>query len=229
MKRNRQTGPSEVPLKLAISSKRNERARIGRRQSTRALAIRALRQNAALANKAELKYADFLVGRNNVDSDGALGSLNVISQGDADTSRDGDQIVMKSVCIMANFIHNGADTMGIGLRFIVYMDKLNTSTQVDDVINTVSADSAPISTYVWDNRFNYEILVDDLVTPDGVYCQIVNRKYEINLNSRKTQFEAGTTTITKGALKYIIISDVDSTEMNFPTIYFRSRLTFIDM
>jgi hypothetical protein len=198
-------------------------------KDAKSIAMHALRIASALQKQVETKYIDVLVGRSSIDFDGVLGTLNTISQGDSDTSRNGDKISLINLKIKGNVGYGGATTMGIGVRLIIFIDWLNTITSVSDLLSAVSSDSAPLSNLVYDTRYSYKILSDRIYLCDGVNKQFLNFFININLKDWDTHFDSGTTTITKGALKYIIISDVDSTDSNFPTIYFRTRLRFKDV
>lgn len=159
----------------------------------------------------ELKYKD---KEHNavVDYNGTIFNVSeTISQGDADTARNGDQIYTKGFRV---FGHAGStDATQSVVRAIVILDKHGTITSVAEVLKTVGSLAAVDSHYVFDaqgRRTEFIVLADKRITVGGNTTSRSNALFDMNYKFKyapKSDYEAGTTTNLKNSLLYVLISD----------------------
>jgi hypothetical protein len=174
----------------------------------------------------EDKIADVLYTNSAVDYDGDNQTLNGISQGDSDTTRDGDSIMCKSLHIHGQVASDGAD---IGcIRVIVVHDFQNTLTLIDDVIETTGSGTAFLSHINWDQRKSFKVLSDRRYQVMESWKDF--NQFDLNMKlGIRTQFAAGQSTIVTGAIKVFCISSSDPTDMNLPNLWFRARIIYSDI
>jgi hypothetical protein len=191
----------------------------------------ALAKASQLERFMEDKYYDFAASITALDRDGDLSVWNPIPQGDTDITRDGDYLFMKHVEIRASVWHDpqtGNQGASAGTRFILFYDKQNTIASVDDLLDTSGADETNmLSPIIWDNRKQVQILLDVMINADGVWKERVLCNWFVKLN-KQTQFSAGSTNITTGALKGLLISDRASTDTYLPQFHYYYRIVFKD-
>lgn len=161
-----------------------------------------------------------------VDFAGAITTLNQISQGDADGTRDGDSLKMINLSIRGYTRINGISGDVLS-RIIIFLDPQNVITSPNEVLATVGSTLAPLSPKSYDNRFRTKILYDKVFKLDPNYSPQQYFKFALAIN-KHTQFNAGTTTITSNALKVLLISDVDSAASPKAKTSFTYRLTYVD-
>jgi hypothetical protein len=226
--------PSWVDIEeKAVARRRGRRARNPRRRpmSSKQMASLALSKAMQLERYMEDKYYDFAGSITSLDRDGDLSVWNPIPQGDTDITRDGDYLFMKHVDIRASIWHDpqtGNQGASAGVRFILFYDKQNTITAVDDLLDTSGADvTNMLSPIIWDIRKQVEILLDVMIDADGVWKERVLKQWRIQLN-KQTQYSGGSTTITTGALKGLLISDRASTDSYLPQFHYYYRIVFKD-
>jgi hypothetical protein len=226
--------PSWVDIEeKAVARRRGRRARNRRIRpmSTKQKAELALSKAMQMERYMESKYYDYAGIITNLDRDGDLSVWNPIPQGDTDITRDGDYLYMKNVEIRASIWHDpqtGNQGASAGVRFILFYDKQNTISAVSDLVDTSGNDTTNmLSPITWDVRKQVQILLDVMVDADGVWKERVLKHWHIQLN-KQTQFSAGSTTITTGALKGLFISDRASTDSYLPQIHYYYRIIFKD-
>jgi len=172
----------------------------------------------------EVKYHDTSFN-GDVDYDGDLVTLNSISQGDTDTTRDGDALNLKSLSIHYELDATSASN---GVRIIIFKDHQNSISAVSDVMASTGLTTSYLEHAVWDNRRRYKVIFDRIWRLDAVYSQVEVGKINVNLKGLRTQYLSGTTTITTGALKMILLSNVNPAGV-CPTGKLAIRLTFKDL
>ncbi len=153
---------------------------------------------------------------------GVIATLNLIPQGDTDTTRDGDSIKMMSLTLRGACFN----TVSSNIRIIIFHDKQDQVLIPADLLEaayfaSVNATNAPKN---YDYRFRSKILFD------RNFALSANGKNQYNFHKQiklliRTQFDAGTTNITTGALKVCYIGDQPVT---FPAMNIVYRLTFVD-
>jgi hypothetical protein len=180
----------------------------------------------------ETKYVDLADVITDIDRDGVIDIWNGIPQGDTDSQRNGDKLVMKELDLRMAVWHDpqtGNQGASSGIRFLLFYDKQNTIGTVADLLDVTANDTTNmLSPITWDLRKQVKIIRDVLIEADGVYKEKTLKRYRVKLN-HQTQFSAGTTTITTGALKAIFISDRASTDNYLPQVHLYYRLTYTDL
>jgi hypothetical protein len=224
--------PQWTDITVADRKKRRRRGpRNKARGSAKQMARQALREVSKLQAYTETKYYDFAGTITGLDRDGDLSIWNPIPQGDTDITRDGDALYMMNVHIRASLWHDpqtGNQGAAAGFRFILFLDKSNTITSVSDLLDLTGDDETNmLSPITWDIRKQIKVLHDSMITVDGVWKERLLKEWVIQIRS-KTQFSAGTTTITTNALKGCWISDRASTDSYLPKVLYYYRITFKD-
>lgn len=174
----------------------------------------------------EIKYQDVNIGTGTaVDYNGTFLTYNAIGQGDTGLTRDGDQL--KNVRLDLNFIFSLATTNVASLmRLVVIWDKENTISATNGLLSIVGGLSSPISQYSQEYRKNYQVLYDKAYTLDATNKSNVIVKKSINLRDKLTVYNAGSSTIRKGALKVLLISSIAAASADRPLYVNASRYYF---
>lgn len=152
-----------------------------------------------------------------------IGSLSDVPQASTDTSRNGDQITVRSIEL--DWIWSAADSFNIVRTIVFQWFPSGTPTASDLLILSVSLPY--ISPYNHDQRFKYKILMDvmnSVSTTSGQYA-IVKRKYILGGFKRKIQYDAGG---TNGTNKIYILTVSDSGVVINPTVNYIAKLNFSD-
>jgi hypothetical protein len=226
--------PSWIEIEeKAVGRRRGRRSRNRRRRpmSAKQMAATALSKAMQLERYMEDKYFDAAASVTSLDRDGVIDTWNAIPQGDTDITRDGDYLYMKNIEIRASVWHDnqtGQQGASAGVRFIVFYDKQNTISTVSDLLDVSANDETNmLSPIIWDVRKQVEVIMDVMVNADGVWKERVLKHWQIKLD-KQTQFTAGSTTITTGALKVVMISDRSSVSSYLPQMYYYYRIIFKD-
>jgi len=191
------------------------------------MAKKALKKVNNLSKRSETKHYDLdFLGPFQLDYLGTVISLNVgIVQGIADTERIGDSIF----CLgnRTKFILDINTIDRSMCRFILMWDKEDSITIADNFLATTGDANVINSPYLVDERHKYIVLMDKIVSLNQGSTRIrqVNMSRKLN---KKTQFEGGTTNVTKGRLKLWLFSDQDSLTVGRPKIEGWSRLWYKD-
>lgn len=193
---------------------------------------KALKKVNLLMKAIETKHFDFGIPLiNDTNWDGNIRTINEVSQGSSDTNRDGDKIYMKSLSWRFDYsISDLANVFSNRIRTIIIHDKLNTITTVPNFLLQTGTTRAPEALFNYDRRLQYQVLYDrTIVFNINSSSKNVSVKKTIKLN-KVVQFNAGTTTIQKGALKLIFISNVDTggISQDKPNIEGAIRILFLD-
>lgn len=176
-------------------------------------------------NAIEFKYVDTTVSDTAVSWNGVYGVLNNPSQDITDQARIGDSLFNKYLEIRYRVFNNGSD--GAGLRLIILKDHSDVITAVNQVLGATGTNLALTSNYIWDNRKNFKVLVDEIIQCDGTRQSNTMGYIKRKLNFR-TQFSAASTTIETNSLKMIHINNTNPTASTFMEFYASVRLVFSD-
>ncbi len=176
------------------------------------IAKKALKKVNRISRGVEHKHLTTAITQGNVDDDGSLiaTALNIPVQGLLDSNRIGDTILCKSVHLRINYRAGDALTEPTQFRFILFWDKMNTVSAVGDILANIGDSNAANSHYDVDTRREWIKLMDKtviLTSPAGSSMKHLNKVFKLN---KITQFIAAGTTISKGALRILYISNVDS-------------------
>lgn len=160
----------------------------------------------------------------NIDNAGsAYLTLNSIAQGDTDLTRDGDSLKMLRIRLLGHVNHNSANTSGNVIRCILFIDKQNTLGTIASFWSPLSTGACVDGSKVYDTRFQSIVLVDKRFTLNPQdENSLIDMSAPINFH---TQYSAGSTTITSGVLRLLLLTDEGT---NFPSYVFEERLYFVD-
>jgi hypothetical protein len=172
---------------------------------------------------------------NNIDTDGYISS-NLFSPADGtwDTERVGDGVALHSIdmksVLRCGFVTVDVNpdgtavdqnySVGCVFRIILFVDKTNSITTIDELIGTASNEQQVITNgYNVDYKKNVVILYDQTFSVNPT-ASINSDHYEYKRYTHKfknglpVQFNAATTTVNTNAIKVAYISNVITTEDN---------------
>lgn len=166
-------------------------------------------------------------GFQTVSDTGTVTSISNVTQADTDTGRDGDQLYIRSLELQWQC--DVIDTYNT-MRIIIFQWYQNDSTStpaVGDILQTLSNSSGVISPYNHDQRFNYRILYDKVVTltQGNTDASYVYKSMITKFPKRKMQFNAADTT---GTNKLYILKISDSSATSHPQVRNITKLNFSD-
>lgn len=149
----------------------------------------------------EYKMHDVVLTTTDCDYSGDIITLNSISQGDTDSTRDGDSCKLQNLTIRYFVKH----TSNAIVRVIIYWDPDNSIAAASELLDSTGSSLAPLSFKDYDNRFKTRIIYDrkHILTAGGGLLQAVDKVIPINLH---TQFDAGSSSVNSGALKMCVVS-----------------------
>lgn len=218
---------------------RQSRARrVGQGSSMAAKAYRLARSVALTRPKPETKVFNtratgFTIG--NTGAAGAAPTYNIClpTPGTGDeNNRIGDAIKLKNILIEGYFTsHASSTTSQYVLMYLVWDIRGNSISSVNDLFAPTDAGTAaaPFSHTDWDNRFQFKILRKKRfrLSPQGQVGDRQSFKIYLPVSRKKmyTNFDAGTTTVTHGALKLCFIAQDAA---NTPTGNYVSRVSYTD-
>lgn len=173
----------------------------------------------------EQKHVDTTTSTTNT-YNGTLVTFNEIAQGDTDNTRDGDSLLNKKINIKGFIVAAASGAINDVVRIIIFKDKQNTITTPGQYLRDVGSIYAPLSQKQRDNQFQTKKIYDNTFSVDsGNPLKIFSIK--IDQLDDHTNFVSGTTTITSGAYKMLIIGTVAPAGANSITTY-TSRFEYID-
>lgn len=182
----------------------------------------------ALVTLGEKKYYPVANAGTAVGSSGLYVDLVAMAQGDSDTTRDGDQLTIRSLeCNWSWSMESGGDFTNIG-RLIIFQwfsTEDPTAAVTNVLLNAVT--SVELSPYNHDLRYEFRILLDitDAMSIVGPGC-FHHRKYITKgFKDRKVQFTAGTTV---GTNKLYALAISDSSVAIHPTFSYSFKLNYAD-
>lgn len=195
--------------------------------STANKALRLARKVANLVN-IEFKYKDTSLSQTAFDWSGSIATLNNPAQGQTDTTRIGDSIKVQSLKIRGTVNNASGANITSNCRLIVFWDEQEQISTAADLLENTASTVTPFSPKHYDKRFRSIVLFDQMVTMSSVSgSNSAFRNFEIELPIGKhTQFSAASTTINTGALKFLYISDLVTS--NLPTITYYARVFYTD-
>jgi len=196
-----------------------------------------------LNNNQELKYVDTAFAATGFNTTGSVNCVNLLAVGDDNTTRDGRQIVNKSLQIQGMVYPQDDTTVNSFVRYLVVWDAQPNSGAIATPAQILTSASSYAFTNL-DNRERFTILkdrrmavgrvqVDTTATQSygiavGPGCQVVNEY--IDLKALKTIY-SGTTaaigSIATGALLLFFIGDTAS-GTSTPIFVGTTRLRFTD-
>jgi len=198
------------------------------KKSTYSIAKKALKKVNKLASQVEIKHYDLdFLGPFTLDDLGTRVNLNVgISQGLTDSDRVGDTVKMLSDRLKITLDLNQTEKALI--RAILMYDKEGSIEVADDFLSNTGDANVINTPYLVDERHKYVILHDKIYSMSQGHL----RERQITLSkklNKKTQFEAGTTNISKGILRLWMFCNIDSTTVPRPQFYGWSRVRYADL
>lgn len=168
---------------------------------------------------AEKKYFTVIQPSVGVDNTGAFAQLGAVTQGDTDTTRDGDQLYIRSLQVKGQV--TAGDTTNL-LRVIIFQWFLPTTPTATDLLLSNVVDSP----WNHDNRYLFKVVVDksySLATASNA-AQTINWRISKGFK-RKCQFNGGTTI---GTNKFWIFTISDSGGVPNPSVSYYTKLNFTD-
>lgn len=153
-----------------------------------------------------------------------------IPQGDDYNMRIGDSI--KCHTLTLRWTAELAAVANYGrIRLIVFWDEANVITSVSQLLESTGTVQGILSGKTFDNRFLTKILYDETMTRErnqgsGVSISPFPKHEKVIKIGKHTQFDAGTTTVVTGALKFLAISD--NAAANQVLISFNANLSYTD-
>lgn len=184
-------------------------------------ALRLARKVADMVN-VEYKYFDLTSTGNAFSDIGTFGIMNSIPQGNAESQRIGDSVKLQNVTLRYDVKRQTNDCFA---RIMVIWDKMNSTSAVNDILqsnNNINVTNNPKN---YDKRFQTQILYDKIINLNTNHPQ-QHEEVVIDI-SQHTQYSAGTTTILTGALKLLYISN-DGTGPSYPVLNYYARMTYTD-
>jgi len=180
----------------------------------------------SLTGKPEFKVIDS-VGSTAVSTTGTLTLLNGLAEGDSATTRDGRQVLFKSLQLYVRGTMNGSAT-NTTCRVIIFLDKQpnETAPTMAALLATTVAGGVDAFRNL-DNRKRFVILHDSRMVLSTDFPERVHEHYKkMSLVSQYDSGNAGTIAdITSNSLYMLQVSDEAT---NTPTQIFNVRLRFID-
>ncbi len=178
------------------------RSRKRRKTNDGTKALKMVRQ---IKRAQEVKHFDGTGTFTDIDYDGQIITINLIPQGDLDTTRIGDKCYMTSFDIRGRIENQGSELTST--RIIVYLDKSGTQlVNPGTILQTVSDAWTVSEMYNADYRRQFIILSDRSYVGDQ-YHPTVN--YHIKGSLKKTvSYNAGTTTILKNAVRCLFVGNL---------------------
>jgi len=202
------------------------------RRKRRTAGQEALKKVNEILKMSELK--DFTTSNNNlinINWNGQLVvELNNPPIGGTDITREGDQIACTYQELKITVLKppgTGVDGQAY-VRVIGFWDRQNTIVDQQEIINTLGTINAVNNVFNIDHRKEWILLYDKTVELNDLSKPMARFVFKTSLKKRLTQFSAGTENINSGALKFLIISDIDEDATNKPAYTFVSQCRYRD-
>lgn len=188
--------------------------------------------NKVINSRAEKKYyitnsgpSPYKVG---ISTAGYVAQMSGIGQGDTDTSRDGDSLLVKSLNL--NYQIEVGDTFNV-IRVIMFQWFPTSVPTAGNILQDVTLGVLnPHQTYNHDLRYNYKVLYDKTHTigATSTNIPIVKISKQVYITSgfkRKLQYQAATTT---GNNQFYLMAISDSSAGPDPQLIYNVKLNFLD-
>lgn len=189
-----------------------------------------LKKTKQLADAVNIEYkkSDTIVTGATPDYNGTIVEVNTPAQGIADNQRIGDSIKVQSITIRGQVTNVNTANILNNVRVMLVWDDQNQISTIADLLETTGSYQVVFSPKHYDKRFRSNILYDQLFTVSThLGSQAFFRDFEISLPiNRHTQFNAATTNINTGSLKFILISG--NVTSNLPIVNWYARMSFTD-
>lgn len=161
-----------------------------------------------LADAVNIEYKEVVAQSNPTpDFNGGILNLCVPSQGLAYNQRVGDSIKMQNLTMRGRIV--AGPTLAESIRLIIFIDKANTITTGAQYFESVGSIYATLSPKLEANKYQTQVLFDRTFDVSPGYRPMINFDEVIELNVHQ-HFSPGVTTIKDNALKYIVISNLNS-------------------
>lgn len=161
-----------------------------------------------------------------ISTSGQVTDLSAVAQGDTDVTRDGDEINAHSISIRYSW--TCPDTTNV-VRVIIFQWLPDSTPVIANILNPLTAGLETESHYNTDKADQFKILFDKTqVSYQAVSAQNHSPPYvrrKLRLRKKKIKFNAGA---TDGSGKVYLLALTDSGVTTHPTLYFESRLNFMD-
>jgi hypothetical protein len=203
---------------------------------SRSSPVATLAQVRSLINVAqELKFFDSHVYGSTATSTPAQFGLSAIPQGATDSTRDGDQVNLRSVEIRADCYlqaTGGTNDFTDIVRMVIYRwHPMSTTTKpvpADVLLDLSNAESAVTTLFSWDNRRDFTILMDKRVVLSGNGPSIakIDFKHTWKPPGLPSHFSNGSTTLQTQGLFLLVMSD--SQVATHPLYNYYARVTYAD-
>ncbi len=205
------------------------KARPSRRRSAGQQALKKVNE---ILRMSELKH--FTVVNNNLLGTNWNGqiveNLNNPAVGDNDNLRNGDNIACTFWELNMTILKPAAtDATGNAfVRVIGFWDKQNTIAGTNDVLNTTGDLNMVNQVFNVDHRKEYIVLFDRVFNLTTALNQQIRFSHKGSLKKRLTQFQAASTDVNTGSLKFMIMSNIDDEAAVKPTYAYVSRIRYRD-
>lgn len=178
-----------------------------------------------ISRSSETKHYDAQDEGRTVSSTMYIGSITNIAQGDSDTNRDGDQLLLKNIRV--KYLLRGADTTNaVRVMFVQYY--CADVPVVSDILQDNNpGDRELTSMYHSDARPSFKVLYDrtHVLNTTGSNATVYKQINLHNFGRKKIQYQGGTTT-GRGEVYVFLLSDSVATA--HPTFSAQYRVAFKD-
>lgn len=179
-------------------------------------------------DKIEAKNQDAAIAATTFNWTGTLSNLVNIGQGVGVGQRNGDEIQWAGVDFRYHVYQTNASIVTM-VRVILLMDFNNQLTNTSDFLSSTGGALACMSLFNRQNRAKFKVLYDKTHVLDQY--DTAQSYVHVNIPAKKlkgtTEFQTGTSTVSKNMLKILYISNISVTTL--PTIEYNMRLYFKDM
>lgn len=210
---------------MAFKKKTYARSRrtYGKRNSTRAIASRALRVARSVTKKIEYDHK-ITAGSGAVSTTGTVFPLHLIPQGTGDSERIGDKITVRNILGRVSFIMNSSATNTL-FRFIIFQDKQqvgDTSPGISDVLAT----SSTLSSLNTNAAGRFKVIKNWFFQMDSVKGATKTIQFYKKVNTNLRFNGTLNSDIQKNGLYVLLLSDQGT---NTPTVYYNFKIGYADI
>lgn len=205
-----------------------------KKQSTRMIATKALNKANRLQRSRELKRIELAAQSQTISTSGSTFELVEIGTGDTETTRDGTQIVPKTVQVNYWVEFDTNQTVPVYVRVLLYqsgkLDTSSTGLSPGDIWQETGTNLAGISLKLWQSErpVNFKVLYDRLHLLNDTSGNRVAERGKIYIPAkklRKVTFNNAGNSREYGDISMVVISNVAT---NMPLFHYVSRVTFND-
>lgn len=186
----------------------------------------------------EKKFFNDHLGVSDAINTGAITTISSVPQGDLDSTRDGDQLTIRSIELrwQASSSPGTGTSLQDSVRLILFQWFPATVPTAAQIIFTGLA--ATLAPYNHDTRFQFKILYDKVVNVTKASATPIQNANSIislppvmitNGMKRKIQYTSGSSTVASNMLYVLYCSDVANGAGNNPQVDFITKLNFSDV